>query len=220
MAEVSINRGTIEATDLLSDVPEDGWRTLLGARRSFVKTHLPDDCRELLRFVEDGERMCGALGYSDVADFIRRGLEIDPELVEWAISGLRALKPDEPITFEAAVALGRHGGARRGAGYPEGRPNGVNESSEHVDNQPCEPKVDYGSAEYWRLRAKRDRPDLFERIANGDITPNRAAVDAGWLRPRNPVTSALAWVRKMTAEELYDFESRFDEYLQTRRAAP
>ena len=80
-------------------MPPDKWHALLLARRSFLHTNLPYDCRELLRFVEDAEQMYGKLGFNGVEDLVRRGLELDPQQVNWAVDGLRQMKPNEATPY-------------------------------------------------------------------------------------------------------------------------
>lgn len=237
MAELKINRGAIEATDFLSEVPENEWRTLLGARRSFVRTHLPYDCRELLRFVDDGQHMYATLGYADVSDFVRRGLEIDPELVEWAIDGLRTLAPDEPVAFDAAVARGKAqalaadpevkalgestpkpGEARNPLGI--GGKSGKTAHDCQVDNINLSTATKGGtSAEYLVRRLKRDAPEVAEELARGELPSARAAaIKAGIVKVPTRVERAIKLVRRMSDSELYDFEERFNEVLQQRKA--
>ena len=68
--------------------------------RTFCAINLPHDCRELLRFVDESLEMVTALGYSDVHDFVKRGLGLDPMMVAWAMKGLASLKPDESVRFD------------------------------------------------------------------------------------------------------------------------
>ena len=112
MAHVTIDSGPVDATYPLRDVPQGKWFELMQVRRDFLGIHLPYDCRRLLEFVEDAEQMFEPLGFASVEDFIKRGLQLDAQQVAWAVAGLRQMRPDEPIPYAKAVALGQHGGAR------------------------------------------------------------------------------------------------------------
>lgn len=222
MASVAINRGAIEATDFLTEIPEAEWRSLLAARRSFVKTHLPYDCRQLIRFAEEAERMCVPLGFDSAKDLLRRGLEIDPELVDWAIEGLRALDPSEPVALEAAVAVGK---AQALAADPEVKPlgpaapekgearnpSGRNQHLE-VDSVSIEPNPDNGGrrgtgAEYLVRRLKRDAPEVAAELARGELPSARAAaIKAGIVRVPSKVERAFRLVERMTTAERLDFD--------------
>lgn len=63
--------------------------------------------------------------------------------------------------------LGSHGGAR-----------------EQVCNSNLSAKG--GTTDYTKLRLKRDRPDLYERVISGDLTANAAAIEAGFRKPPKP----------------------------------
>ena len=131
MAHVRINTGPVEATTYLEDVPREQWHFLVSARKTFLRITLPYDCRELLRFVEEAKEMAVPMGYHDVPDFIRRGLDMDPALVGWAVDGLRTLKPDEPLPLATAVEAGKRSQAAAqqttGDVRPRGNPTGSNQ---------------------------------------------------------------------------------------------
>ena len=61
--------------------------------------------------------------------------------------------------------LGSHGGARDQGGHSTLKKN---------------------TADHWKLRLKRDRPDLYERVIAGDLTANAAAIEAGFRKPPKP----------------------------------
>jgi hypothetical protein len=43
-----------------------------------------------------------------------------------------------------------------------------------------------GTADHWKRRLKRDRPDLYEKVISGDMTANAAAIEAGFRKPSPP----------------------------------
>jgi hypothetical protein len=130
-------------------------------RRDFLGVNLPHDCRRLLEFVEDAEQMHSPLGFADADDFIKRGLELDP--VAWALNWLRFKKLDEPVPFPHAIERGRElvgwGGDRK---------------SEKARNQDRdEPTLIGRGREYDMARLKRDRIDLYTKVASGRCRPMR-----------------------------------------------
>jgi Arc/MetJ-type ribon-helix-helix transcriptional regulator len=189
MAAISkIDRGPIEATDYAAKVPQEQWPMLVQARRAFLQINLPYDCRELLRFVDEAQPMLRALGYKNVPDFIRRGLDLDPSLVQWAIHGLRTIQPDVPIPFamavqtgkektkacaESATPLAKHGGDRTREQEQGAVRTLLRRGSE--------------SASYLTARIARDRPDILKKMKAGEYKSVRAAArDAGILKLASP----------------------------------
>jgi hypothetical protein len=67
------------------------------------------------------------------------------------------------------------------------------------------------SAEYTAARLKRDRPDLLEKVANGDLSLNRAAIEAGFRRPPKPLDVALRAYDKLSPPEREEFFSRISD---------
>ena len=61
--------------------PGDYYRLML-MRQSFVQTTMPADCRRLVEFVDDADRMFEVCGFASANDMILRGLKCDPEEVE------------------------------------------------------------------------------------------------------------------------------------------
>jgi hypothetical protein len=107
-----IDSGPITATSKLDEVPEQNWYNLMCQREMFVKAHLPEDCRRLIQFVEDAERMFAPLGFKDANDFIERGLKLVPEEIRIAVDWLKINRPEQAVAFD--VVLGKHGGRRAG----------------------------------------------------------------------------------------------------------
>jgi KilA-N domain len=57
------------------------------------------------------------------------------------------------------------------------------------------------SADYTRKRLKRDRPDLLERVAEGEMSLNAAAIEAGFRKVKTPLEQVMALIPKLTEEE-------------------
>ena len=54
------------------------------------------------------------------------------------------------------------------------------------------------SADYTRKRLKRDRPDLLERVAEGELSANVAAIEAGFRKVKTPLEAAKTAVAKLS----------------------
>jgi hypothetical protein len=54
------------------------------------------------------------------------------------------------------------------------------------------------SADYTRKRLKRDRPDLLERVAEGEMSLNAAAIEAGFRKVKTPLDAAKTAVAKLS----------------------
>jgi hypothetical protein len=195
MAAVVIDSGPVSATQRREDVPVDRWRQLVAARRDFCNVKLSYDCRELLHFVEEAEEMVQPLGYADLNDFIRRGLELDPQLVTWAVDGLRRLKPDTPIPFTRAVALGK-----REIGVEGGKagPGRGKKTSDRVTRF-----IERGnSAAYYLARLDRDHyDDLAAQVRAGTLKAKVAARLAGIIRTQTPLDHLQHWWARASASE-------------------
>lgn len=223
MAAVKVDRGPVEAIERLEWVPRERWPELLRARRSFVQINIPADCRKLLQFIEEAGQMYAELGYSDVQDLVRRGLEIDPSIADWAVKGLKAIKASEPVPLESAVKLGK---AQAMAADPEVK--ALTTHAEAIATQPrggdgkVSTKTDLydvkngsgNSAAYLVRRLKRDAPDVAAQLAQGAFKSARAAaIAAGIIREKTRVEQAMAHVRRMSQQELYEFEDRLNQHL-------
>ena len=181
MAGVKVNSGAVTHNDLLSEVGEDRWYELFLARRMFVQVSIPHDCRMLLRYAEDAEQMFGPLGYESVEDFFRRGLEIDPDTVTWALKGLERLCPDEREAAPVPLTDAYEAGLRAALEAPPIEAHGTNQHDHGGgDNITSTPETRGTSLTYTIRRLKRDRPDLVERVAAGELSPNAAAIEAGF----------------------------------------
>lgn len=172
---VLIDSGPLTATARVEDVPVAQWPELLRLRRLFCAIDLPFDCRELLRFVEDAADMLGPLGYANVTDFLERGLALDPQMVDWAVQGLKQLKPNDPIPYRRAVELGQ-----REIGIEGGKPG---PGRGQKTGSPTTRFSGRGAA-YYLARLDRDRPELAAEVRAGRLTAKTAARQAGIVRAK------------------------------------
>lgn len=114
MASVAIKRG-LHGGEEAATVPKDQWRDLVRVREMHCNRSLREDCRALVFYIEDAAKN-DWLGFGDRDAYVREGLGLDPELVTWAVDGLRRLDGDKAVTFDAAVVMGVKARELRGQG--------------------------------------------------------------------------------------------------------
>lgn len=194
MVAVTIDRGPVSPASRVEEVPQEKWRDLLRARRGFLAINLPYDCRMLLQFVEEADRvrMWESLGFNGLNDLIRRGFELEPQMVHWAIDGLKSLKPDEPISFKAAIELGQWGGDRKSE---KARNQGSNTTLVNVGR----------GLNYTLARLDRDHPELARKVKAGELSANAAAIQAGFRKVPTPLEQLHKAWNKATAKERRQF---------------
>lgn len=178
MAPVIVDKGPIHATTSIEDVPRDQWITLVRERRDFLKIKLAYDCRCLLEWLQEADKLevWKATGFDSLDDMIRRGWELEPELVEWALIGLKSLKPTEAIPFEAAVEAGR-----RKKGNPTGN-NQYKKQSGNNNNVIISTEVQGNTRSYLRDRLRRKHPEIFAKLETYPSV-RAAALEAGIVKP-------------------------------------
>jgi hypothetical protein len=207
---VTVRTGPISADDPARDVPKEKWFNLMLARCTAVHTRLPYDCRSLLGYVREAEeyRMWEYTGHADLDDFIRNGLEVDPDLLEWARIGLSAFEEGVPVPLQDAAEVGKRTRQQEIMQQaqdaqplrPHGRPKA---------EAPGEKIGQHGHATPYTLaRLKRDHPELLDQVAAGALTPNEAARLAGFRKPTrsiaidSPHAAVRALLRIFPAEDL------------------
>jgi len=104
----------------------------------------------------------------------------------WKPEKVEALLKDEP----EVLALWR----KATTGH-QGRP-----PKQKNDNIIVKPKQGTSRA-YTLDRLKRERPDLFDRVCAGELSPNAAAIEAGWRKPATPLSLLRKAWAKATADE-------------------
>jgi hypothetical protein len=157
-------------------------------RRSFLAVHLAYDCRRLLEFVEDAEAMAEPLGFANAEDFVRRGLELDPKQVNWALEGLRRLDSNEiksKVKYARAIEIGKHGGNRK----------------KDFQSNPITLKRGT-SRPYILARLERDGyTDLLAQIHAKEITAKAAARKAGYIKTPTIFEQVAKQVQKLSKPE-------------------
>jgi hypothetical protein len=166
MAKVSIFQAPV-GTDSAAEVPRQKWGDLLWARRQFCQQYLAKDCRNLVFFITDGAANKW-VGLGSRERYIREGLGLDPEVVDWAVAGLAQMRPDEVAGLDKAILLGKHGGDRRAK--RKGQGSGTTLMGR--------------DAKWIKARLKRDGfTEELAQIERGEITPNAAGLQTGILKP-------------------------------------
>jgi hypothetical protein len=207
VAGVTVDTGPVTHCTPWRELREDRKFLILGAWMQFVHVSVKYDCRELLRIVEEmqANEAWVALGYTDLDDLLRHGIEIDPQLVDWAIEGLHTLDPNEPQPFAKAVEAGKlmtrsEAGKLGGRGKKASRDRGMVSKSD--------------TAEYVLARLRRDDPELAERVERGELTANAAAPLKGWRKKRTPYDDVISGLRRASEED----RARLEEFFAQRAA--
>jgi hypothetical protein len=206
---VVVDSGPVTATLKLRQVPQEKWLDLMWVRRDFMQRRLGYDCRCLVEFIADAEIMYGPLGYESADNMIRDGYDLSPEEIRVAVEWLKLNPPDEPISLPAVQewVAAEWGGAREGAGRPKA---GEQREGNQADNISLN-KPEYGtSAAYTLARLNRDRPDLAEKVRAKELSPNAAAIEAGFRKrviqvPDGMEAAATTLIKRWGAEKAVQF---------------
>ena len=117
-----------------------------------------------------------------------------PELIERIIAD----DPETLALFREAM-LGKEGGDKRSA------ITGNNVTSDRP------PRVTGNSKSYTLSRLKKDRPDLFDRVVKGELTANKAAIEAGFRKRADAFDALRTGWRKATKTQ----RERFLEWIKS-----
>lgn len=143
---------------------------------------------------DNGRALCPACN-------LRKGAKMPPTAVAPPATGFEPRKWQRELVKVTEVRrlldqpLAEPGGDRSGGG-------------EEQDNNVILPSRQGNDPGYTRRRLRRDRPDLYERVVEGELSANAAAIEAGFRRrtatiPVDSVESAVgALLRRFTAAEI------------------
>ena len=159
-------------SDPAAEVPREKWGELLLARMDFCEQVVPSDCRNLLYFIQDA----AANNWLDLGgreEYIR-ALKLEPQMVDWALEGLKATRPDVAVEFAAAAEIGKKlltkGGDRKSVAFKD--------QSSNTQLIPVSKKWD---AAYIRARLERDgHTEQLQKIERGETSAHAVAVELGW----------------------------------------
>ena len=115
--------------------------------------------RCLLEFVQDAEEMYESLGFNTPSEMILNGYELNPEEVNLALSWLKIVSPEDVISYQDAVDMGRTLRDR------PGNPTGRNQYSDDRNYANGTIPKGHGSnnVQYLTARLKRDNPEILYR---------------------------------------------------------
>ena len=195
---VKIDIGQLSLTDSYYSRPQSEWMELFILKSACMRNRIDVSAKTVLRAVEEAGDVYDALGFESAEQMITEGYDLDLREIEHArkwleISGVR------DVRYTDAVANAEELGAAAKQGRP---PKDVEKGSNTTFS-------DRG-ATYTCRRLLRDRPDLFERVKAGELSPNAAAIEAGFRKKQIsvPVGDAEACVRRLkkhyTLEEIVD----------------
>ena len=165
---VSINTGAVSAMDDPVSLPVEKWDQLVRARYRYLTINLPSDCRYLLQFIHEAkqlrmwekvEHVDMATGnrrpYKDIDDFVLNAFDLKPDMVKWAIDGLRMFKPNEIIPFDFEVVESET--------TVTDKPT-IEKLQAELETMQTELKKAQRSKKYWENRVKDDeRRECFKR---------------------------------------------------------
>src|SRR4051794_34787875 len=200
---VTIDSGPVVATNRLRHVPENKWRELMLARRRFCEINISYDYRCLVQFVNDTQEMFAALGFASPEAMVREGYGLEPAEIALAVEWLKLNPTTEPISLNAVLELGKHGGDRR---------------SEKVKDQGdnITLKERGTSRAYIIARLERDgHHELAAKVREKKLSANAAAEEAGFRkkrarRKRTALELILAQLPKLTTGERLTLRESLD----------
>lgn len=158
----------IDSGELPSARGKSGWELMQVLKRwqQIADGSFESDCRSLLQMIDETDELrlweSYADGFYETRDnFLQSVVLIDFDFAERSLSEIvTRLRHGERVGLQP---LAKHGGARKQA-----------------DNISL---TEYGTAAAYTIRRlKRDRPDLAERVIEGELSANAAAIEAGFRR--------------------------------------
>lgn len=221
MAAVKIRTGAVSATDDPESLPVEKWDQLVRARYRYLAITLPSDCSCLLQFIHEAERLRmwekvehvdmrtgDRRPYEGIDDFVRNAFELDPEKVQWAKKGWEMLKPTEPVPYEIAATVGKQFEAKE-------TKQGNNQHRKISDATQSSRAKSNGISDRTQRKLDRlakDRPDLLAKVNAGDVSVNKAAIEAGIVHVPTRLEKAIRLIEKFTPAQ----REAFNRYWQSQ----
>lgn len=172
---VKVDSGNPSYNQKFKDCPPEKWSHLFRQKSCYLKGKVDITARYVIEAVDEApvvfEAIGERLGYESVDDLIEVGYKLKKDEIDFVRRWLDRNKQDWNEPFSKLAALGKHGG---------------NHGNQHTKKETCQDNniilakpVQGTSTTYTVARLKRDRPDLAERVINGELSPNAAAIEAG-----------------------------------------
>jgi hypothetical protein len=175
---------------LLENVSRKRWKDLVYARCSYIQSEFYHDCRALVQWVQDAEKMWAALGYQSADDMIAQGYKLEPEEIRLAARWLEINNPDrevglgEVLTKVQKVARDNPEPLRAGPGNPTGANQHTKRNCDEKEKRPNSCHGSNSASERVQ-RLRRDCPEAVERLERGEFGNNVAAAER-WARGEEP----------------------------------
>lgn len=83
-------------------VPRERWGELVNCRALHCNAGFREDCRALVFYLNDAAEN-DWLGFGSRDAYIRDGLRLKPEIVEWVVEGLRKLDGEYAVKLSEAA---------------------------------------------------------------------------------------------------------------------
>jgi hypothetical protein len=214
---VKIDSGEINPTTFLNCIPKEKWPELLWRRRDFVNLHVTYDCRMLVQFLSEAEKMWQPLGYKSRDDLVLRGLQLEPEKVVLAVRWLELNNPKEDIGLPEVLAVATRERTRKAAEKTDGEslPKGRQQSNaqfEHLTQPARATKNRIGRTTQQTLdRLAKKFPSLHKKVIAGELSTHRAAVQAGIVKERTALAVLMAAWKRASEEERLAFVRAFPQ---------
>jgi hypothetical protein len=201
-ASVAINAG-ITGMSRAAETPREEWSEILYLRRRLCERVLPNDCRALLFFIEDGRASGDFMGYGSEERYLREGLGIaDTDAALWAVRGLQLLNQEVPVAFADAVVAGKRVVAAAQATTADVVPmkQGQRTDLPNLGKSQEGRAADAGVSRFTQQKLDalaRRAPSLLDEVRAGRLSAHAAAVKAGivaptWTAPADPERLAQA----------------------------
>jgi hypothetical protein len=195
---VKVDSG-IDPLTRLEFVPEKRWPELVDARSGYISFEFTRDCRKLVEWVRDAEKLWFPLGYADADDLITRGYGLEPEEIRLAARWLELNVPDEAIGLQEVVNK-----AQQLAADPAVKPAPAHGEIGRGRNRDDNVNSNQGgnSASYLVRRLKRDAPEIAPAQGRGEYPSARAAgIAAGIVKVPTPLEQVKRAIARLSPAE-------------------
>jgi hypothetical protein len=132
--------------------------------------------------------------------------------LETTLDDLRVHCRKEPAIYKLLLAEIEPGATLSEAGAKGGRGNKASDNVTGFQGDNITSKSDRGnSALYTLKRLKRDRPDLFQVVLGGGMSPNAAAIEAGFRKQPTPLARMAKLALQLTDLEWAELKRAEDQ---------